>query len=67
MSAQNPTVPEKSSHIPLYFHTDSLHLSINGSKPYSSICSLPSNPNNFSTSSSTGNPCVSQPAFLGTL
>ena len=67
MSAQNPTVPEKSSHIPLYFHTLSLQCSINGSRPYFSICSLPSSPSIFSTSSSTGSPCVSHPALRGTI
>ena len=67
ISAQKPTVPEKSSHIPLYFQTDSLHFSMKGSIPYSSICSLPLSPKSFSTSSSTGRPCVSQPAFLGTI
>ena len=36
--------------------TLSRHLSINGAIPYSSICSLPSRPNSFSTSSSTGKP-----------
>ena len=66
MSAQKPTVPEKSSHIPLYFQTDSLHCLINGSIPYSSICSFPFNPRSFSTSSSTGRPCVSHPALRGT-
>ena len=35
--------------------------------PYCSICSLPSRPSIFSTSSSTGSPWVSQPAFLGTI
>ena len=37
---------------------------INGSRPYCSICSLPSKPSIFSTSSSTGSPWVSHPAFL---
>ena len=32
-----------------------------------SIWSFPSSPSSFSTSSSTGSPCVSQPAFLGTI
>ena len=66
MSAQKPTVLEKSSHIPLYFHTLSLHFLMNGSIPYFSIWSFPSSPRSFSTSSSTGSPCVSHPAFLGT-
>ena len=51
---------------PLYFHTDSLHLLMKGSIPYSSICSFPFKPRSFSTSSSTGSPCVSQPALRGT-
>ena len=38
-----------------------------GAIPYSSICSLPSRPRSFSTSSSTGSPWVSHPAFLGTI
>ena len=33
MSAQKPTVPEKSSHMPLYCQTLSLHFSIKGSIP----------------------------------
>ena len=39
---------------------------MNGSTPYFSIWSFPSRPSFFSTSSSTGSPWVSQPAFLGT-
>ena len=33
MSAQKPTSLEKSSHMPLYFHTLSLHFSIKGAMP----------------------------------
>ena len=57
---------EKSSHMPLYSHTDSLHFLIKGSNPYSSICSFPSRPRSFSTSSSTGRPWVSHPALRST-
>ena len=54
------------SHSPLYFHTDSLHFWMKGITPYCSICSFPSRPSSFSTSSSTGRPWVSQPALRST-
>ena len=63
MSAQKPTRSDMRSHSPLYFQTDFLHSWMKGSMPYSSICSLPSRPSSFSTSSSTGRPWVSQPAL----
>ena len=50
-----------------YVLSRSNYKSIKGSRPYCSICSLPSSPKSFSTSSSTGRPWVSQPAFLGTI
>jgi hypothetical protein len=57
---------ERRSQSPRYFHTLSRHIRLNLSTPYSSICCLPLMPSAFSTSISTGRPCVSHPALRAT-
>ena len=44
-----------------------MHVFTNGSTPYCSMAALPWMRSSFSTSTSTGKPCVSQPALRGTL
>ena len=66
ISAQKPSLSLISVHSERYFQTLSLHFLMKGSTPYFSICGLPSRPRTFSTSSSTGRPCVSQPALRNT-
>ena len=46
-----------------YLNTLSRHSRLNSATPSASICCLPLMPSCFSTSISTGSPCVSQPAF----
>ena len=54
------------SHSSLYVHTDSLHFLLNAAMPYVSISFFDVSPSFFSTSSSTGRPCVSHPPFRST-
>ena len=43
-----------------------MHFFTKGSTPYASMAALPWMRSSFSTSTSTGKPCVSQPAFRAT-
>ena len=45
---------------------EAMQREMNGSTPYCSMSALPWIRSSFSTSTSTGSPCVSQPAFRGT-
>ncbi len=66
-STQNATRSVSSSHSLVYRNTDSMHFLMKGSTPYSSMAALPWMRSSFSTSTSTGSPCVSQPALRGTV
>ena len=54
------------SQSPRYLNTLSRHSRLNSATPSASICCLPLMPSCFSTSISTGRPCVSQPALRAT-
>src|SRR6056300_46851 len=66
-SSQYPICFVRDSHSAVYFITAFLHAALYSETlillPISSL----DIPNSFSTPSSTGSPCVSQPAFLSTL
>jgi hypothetical protein len=47
----------------MYRHTDSWQRWMKGSIPWASISALEWMPSSLQTSTSTGRPCVSQPAF----
>ena len=63
ISIQNPTRFVAFTHSFSYLKTESLHRWLNLSIPYFSTSCLLLRPSSFSTSISTGRPCVSQPAF----
>ncbi len=50
----------------VYRKTESMHREMKGLTPYASMSALPWIRSSFSTSTSTGSPCVSHPAFRGT-
>ena len=54
------------SHSSRYFHTLSRHRRLNSSTPSRSMSCFPLIPSAFSTSISTGSPCVSHPALRET-
>src|SRR3989344_3107511 len=65
ISIQNPILSVSFSQSSLYFQTDSRHFLLNAAMPYFSMSFLFLSPSVFSTSTSTGSPCVSQPARRG--
>ena len=65
-STQKPILSVRLSHASVYRKTESTQREMNGSTPYRSMSALPWMRSSFSTSTSTGSPCVSQPAFRGT-
>src|SRR3989338_1595341 len=66
ISIQKPILSVILSQRSLYCQTDSRHFLLNVATPYASISFLFRRPNAFSTCTSTGSPCVSQPARRGT-
>ena len=62
-STQNPIRSVRRAHSSTYRVTDSRHLALNRATPNVSMSRLLFDPISFSTSSSTGRPWQSQPAF----
>ena len=66
MSIQKPSRSVIASHSSMYLATEARQRSLKRATPNSSICFLPLMWSDFSTSSSTGSPWVSQPPFRST-
>src|SRR3989338_3255132 len=66
ISIQKPILSVILSQRSLYCQTDSRHFLLNVATQYASISFLFRRPKVFSTCTSTGSPCVSQPARRGT-